>query len=346
MTRSACSGGDCMSAAVRADVAEHRRIPLDARSAWEAALDGIPHGIAHTWGYCRAIQLSSALPTFLYQFDGVGGRVVCPLAERRYQGYPDLVTPYGFGGFVGETPSPGFAERWVEFAAAAGYVCGYLQLSPLAAGEGYADPADTRSVNTVFLLDLRPSPETLFANLHQNRKRQLRDPVAAGATLVWDQARLSAFFLEEYAAFADRVRAAPVYRFTPTTLSALCAMEGVFLVGAESDGRLEAVMMFGHTAYAGDYLFGVALPDGRRHATRLIWSGIERLRALGVPLLNLGGGARPNDGIADFKRRFGAREAPLCSLRQVYRPDVFDRLCVAAGAAPDAVGYFPPYHAP
>jgi hypothetical protein len=112
------------------------------------------------------------------------------------------------------------------------------------------------------------------------------------------------------------------------------------------DDRLEAVVMFGYTPHVDDYLFGVALPEGRRHAARLLWCGIERLRSLGVPLLNLGGGARPNDGIADFKRRFGATEAPLLGLKQVYRPDVFERLCRAAGADPNGGGYFPGYHAP
>jgi hypothetical protein len=96
----------------------------------------------------------------------------------------------------------------------------------------------------------------------------------------------------------------------------------------------------------GDYLFGVALPEGRRHAARLLWCGIERLRSLGVPALNLGGGSRPGDGIAEFKRRFGAREVPLVALREVYRPDTFQALCRAAGAEPGGGGYFPPYHSP
>jgi hypothetical protein len=108
---------------------------------------------------------------------------------------------------------------------------------------------------------------------------------------------------------------------------------------------VEAVVVFGYTAWVADYLFGVALPHGRQHSARLLWSGVERLHALGVPLLNLGGGARPNDGIAEFKRRFGARELPLMSLQQVYRPEVFRALCLAAGVEPDG-GYFPPYHAP
>ena len=324
----------------------HRRIPIDSRAAWDDALLGIPHGFAHTWGHSHAIQISSGLPTYLYHFESGGCRVACPLAERRFQGHPDVVTPYGFGGFVGTGACPGFAERWTEFASSQGYVCGYIQLDPLPGGDAYAAPGTALMGNTVFVLDLRQPPEVLFAKLHANRKRQIREPLPAGVSIVWDPARLSAFFLRQYPEFVQRVGAAPIYRFSPATLSFLCSLDTVFMVGAEVGDRLEAVVMFGHTVHVGDYLFGVSLPEGRRHAARLLWCGVERLRSLGVPLLNLGGGARPDDGIADFKRRFGASEVPLLSLRQVYLPGLFERLCQAVGADPRAGGYFPPYHAP
>jgi hypothetical protein len=63
-----------------------------------------------------------------------------------------------------------------------------------------------------------------------------------------------------------------------------------------------------------------------------------------VPVLNLGGGVVPGDGIAEFKARFGTSRAPLSALAQVYQPDVFARLCADAGVDPDdRSGYFPPY---
>ncbi|MBA3496242.1 MAG: hypothetical protein H0T86_03980 [Gemmatimonadales bacterium] len=324
----------------------HRRTPVEAREAWEEALLGIPHAIAHTWGHCYAMHLSSGLPTYLYQFESGTVRVACPLAERRFRGQADIVTPYGFGGFAGTGDCPTFPARWAEFVAGEEYVCGYLGLNPVLRNDTYFDPRSVHTSNSVFTLDLRQPPERLFANLHANRKRQLREPLAPGTRIVWDNERLSAFFLEQYPVFVDRVSAAPVYRFSPATLSFLCALDGVFLVGAEVADRLEAVAVFGHTGYVADYLFGVALPEGRHHAARLLWCGAERLRSLGVPRLNLGGGARLNDGIAEFKRRFGAEEAPLLSVRQVYLPEAFARLCRSAGVEPDSTGYFPAYHAP
>ena len=44
---------------------------------------------------------------------------------------------------------------------------------------------------------------------------------------------------------------------------------------------------------------------------------------MGIPFLNLGGGVRDGDTLAEFKRRFGGLELPLKSLRQIYRPDEY-----------------------
>jgi hypothetical protein len=54
----------------------HRRIPLDAGSEWDLALEGTPHAFAHTWAHCHGIHLTSGLPTFLYCFEQDGGRIV------------------------------------------------------------------------------------------------------------------------------------------------------------------------------------------------------------------------------------------------------------------------------
>ena len=79
----------------------------------------------------------------------------------------------------------------------------------------------------------------------------------------------------------------------------------------------------------------------------LVWWAVERLRELGIERLNLGGGMREGDEVAEFKRSFGAAQHRLASLRQVYRPAAYEDLCRQAGVDPDRrSGYFPPYRAP
>src|SRR5690349_14970721 len=100
-------------------------IPLESRGAWNDALQGIRHAFAHTWENCQAMRLTTGHPTYLYCFENAGVRIVCPIAERRFGGYPDIVTPYGFSGFVGTADDPEFPRYWRNFAASRAYVAGY-----------------------------------------------------------------------------------------------------------------------------------------------------------------------------------------------------------------------------
>src|SRR4029079_1922107 len=128
-------------------------IALSERAEWEAALSGIPHVFGHTWGSCRALALA-AHEAVLYAAAEGGQRVACPLIERPIDGRLDVATPYGFSGLTGTGPWPGFAERWREFAAARGYVAGYLAINALFGDDTYADPATVTVANATYVLDL------------------------------------------------------------------------------------------------------------------------------------------------------------------------------------------------
>ena len=322
----------------------HERIPLADPDRWQAALAGLPHAFGHTWGSCHAMQLTSGLDTALHVLEDGARRVAVPLAVRHRAGHPDVLTPYGFSGFAASGPWADLAERWAEHARAQGWVCGYLGLHP-AFDEVLRAPDDAPAVSTAYLLDLTLPEDALFARLSTNRRRQLRAWERGAATLVTDRAVLAEFVGRHLAAFLDERRAARVAYLSPATLAALFALPAVTLLGAAVDGRLEAVSAFAHAPYIGEYLFNVSLAEGRRHSAPLVWQGARHLRALGVPMLNLGGPIRPGDGVGDFKARFGARAVPLRALRQVYDPERFAALCRAAGVDPAADGFFPPYHA-
>jgi hypothetical protein len=318
-------------------VGHHQLIPLGEPERWAAALAELPHGHAHTWAFCRAVQLTSGLRTYLYVYEDSGARAVCPLAEREFGGTIDVVSPYGFGGFA---TSGSFPAEWDAFARSRNWVCGYVALNPLfCETHGFAD---VHVHNRLYVMDLRGD---VRSRLSENRRRQLRDWPAVAATLEHDRERLTDFLLANYADFFARREAGAATDLSADTIAAIAALDDVIVVGAGTGGRLESVALFGHTRYAADYLFNVSVPGGEHHAVHLIWSAVERLRELGVPRLNLGGGIREGDDLAEFKRRFGAAELPLASLRQVYRPDAYERLCREAGVTSDRSGWFPPYRA-
>jgi hypothetical protein len=290
--------------------------------------------------------LTTGYSTYLYCFESATVRIVCPIAERRSDGGLDIVTPYGFSGFIGTGDCADFPSYWREFVRDRGYIAGYISLNPAFENASYYDPGEIYSSNSLYFLDLTPSMDELSKRLDRNRRRQLLGS-SNEAPLVFDKSVLTPFVVAGYREFMERLGASPASLFSPETLDFLCGLRNVFAIGAANVIHVQAVNLFSFTSYAGDSLINVALPQGRSHTTRLIWSGIEKLKAMGVPILNLGGGLREGDTIADHKRRYGALPKPFRCLKQIYRPDVYDELCRRAGVEPEnRLGYFPAYRMP
>ena len=273
-------------------------------------------------------------------------RVVCPIAERGLGDQVDIVTPYGFGGFALNGDWGQFPEDWGEFARARGWVSGYLGLNPLLCEPRGFALEEVHVHNRLFVMDLSGSGADLRQRLSKNRRRELRNWPSVAAHLEDDRTRLSDFLLSTHADFFARKGAGSATDFDQRTIAAIAALGDVLMVGAGRGGRVESVAVFGHTPHCADYLFNVSAPGGERDTAHLVWWAVERLRELGIERLNLGGGVREGDGVAEFKRSFGAGQHRLVSLRQVYRPAAYEDLCREAGVDPDRrSGYFPPYRA-
>jgi len=325
--------------------ARQKCIPLDSPAEWRAALQGIKHAFAHTWENCYAMHLTTRFTTYLYCFEAGNVRIVCPIAERQFEGHIDIVTPYGFSGFVGNGHCPQFSLHWNQFVEERGYVCGYVALNPIFAADSYFDSKEIYQSNILYFLDLTLGIDKLFSNLHKNRKRKLKD--FDKTSFVMDRDALVNFFLERYPEFLRKVQAPPASYFTSETLTSLCSLHNVVIVGAGTVNKIESVYIFGHTPYAGDCLFNVAAPEGRHYATLLLWWGVNYLKSIGVPLLNLGGGVREEDSIARSKEFFRPIKVPFRALKQVYNQEIYEKLCLQRGRDPtDKTGYFPAYQSP
>lgn len=324
----------------------YRAIPLEDRDAWESALRGVPHAHAHTWPNCHAIALSSGWDTYLWSARLGDERFVCAVAERRFRGQLDVVTPYGFTGFVGSAPCEELHDLWRRFAVERGYVCAYLVLNPVLSDRSYFAETATRH-RTVYVLDLRLTEEQLFARLSLNRKREVRRTRESRKTIVHDQESLRDFFVSTYPDFMARRDAAAVYSLSPESLRSLCDAQGTFLVGAQRSGELRAAALFACTPHLGDYVFGISEKGERGYSAALIWKGALELRQRGIPFFNLGGGVVEGDGVEQFKQRFGGARNPLMSVRDVYRPDIYRELCALAGVDSERdTDYFPSYRVP
>ena len=321
-----------------------RKISLADRSAWTGALARTRHAFAHTWDCCTAMQETTGHPTYLYVDEAAAGTVVCPLSERSFEGHTDVYTPLGFSGLASDGAGSGHSlARWGEFARAQGYVCAYLTVNPLFAPAQCSSSCDYVAYNDLHVLDLTMPQEALLRAMSKGRRAELRMFERTGASLTHDRGRLEDFLLAHFSQFMRERGASQAAQIRSASLSALCRSESVFLIGAQIDGEVVAVALYGHSAFCADGMFSICLPAGRGTMTTLIWEGALHLKALNIPLLNLGGGIAREDGVAMFKKQFGARTLPLGALRQVFRRDVYDALC---GSRPASVtNYFPAYRA-
>lgn len=319
-------------------------IPLDSPLEWKEALTGIKHAFGHTWENCYAMHLTTGFKTYLYCFETKNVRIICPIAERKFAGYIDIVTPYGFSGFAGNGDYSEFPYYWKEFVSKRGYICGYIGLNPIFENSTYFEQKEIFQYNSIYVLDLSLTHNELFANLSTNRKRQLKDWYKALANIILEKSVVTDFFLSNYPDFFRRKNASRIFSLSRETLSFLAGLDNVIIVGMRDSEKVQAVSVFAYTADVGEYLFNVSLPEGRHHSVALLWYGVNYLKSLQVPLLNLGGGIRENDGVAQFKQRFGGKKLVLKCLKQVYEPNVFEKLCRQVNTDPnDRTGYFPPY---
>ncbi len=319
-------------------------IPLDAPAEWRQALAGIKHSFGHTWGNCYAMHLSTGLPTYLYCYESDDVRIVCPVAEREYGGFIDIVKPFGFSGFVGTGDDPGFYIQWKKFARQHGYVCGFLGLNPVFNYSGTFPREEIFQYDSVYVLNLTLSMDQLFANLHRARQRELKKRDGTNPDLVFNKPALAAFFTENYTDFIRSKHADSFYYFSPECLSFLMGLDSIMLVGAQISGKIVAVTVFAFTPYAADALFNISFPEGRQYTGAINWYGVNYFKSCGIPSLNLGGGG---GGVGESKRRYGCAEYPLQCVKQIYDPDGYRTLCHRNGADPDNTsGYFPAYRKP
>jgi hypothetical protein len=283
--------------------------------------------------------MTTGFRTYLYVFEHEGVRIASPIAERDFHGYTDIVKPYGFSGFVGTGACPDFRHYWKEFVKGKGYVCGYLGLNPVYDRSSEFDPEEIVEYDQVYVIDLTRPEQVMLDAMSKSRRRQLRNYENDRAAFLFDKPELKAFFLDHYHEFLRSRNASPYYYFSRETLSYLCDLDNVFLVGVSNDRCIITVELFALTSYIGDSLFNVSVGEGRNYSTALTWYEMNYLKGKGIPALNIGGGG---GSLGEYKRQFGCMVYALKAIRQVYNDPIYDQLSKGENLA-DASGFFPAY---
>lgn len=303
---------------------------------WDAihAISGIP---SHSRTYAEALT-HSGITTQLALVHTAEGGMVLPFFERYWQGKSDVCTWLSVSGArLWGDPVPALAV-WHAEAQARGWVAGYIQVEPESMLPNIESAAEG---NTVFLLDLdHPDP---LSQASQIIRRKLRQGVAAGAALVEDRSLIANALVELYPLAMGKLRAKAIYSLPDLSLRGFCEAPDALVLGAAlHDDRIECAMIFPTQGNRAEFFLSASTQEGRPLTAWLIAQAIGRLRTMGVRQLNLGGGVRPNDGLFDFKARFGGSARRLGIMRQIYDPEAYRALCATVDTKPQT-SWFPAY---
>eukprot|EP00439_Symbiodinium_sp_Y106_P088545 s1_g1081.t1 len=324
-----------------------RLIGLDHPVAWGAALEGLPHAIAHTHAFVSCLGRTEKDRTFLFVAESPEGKALCPIAERSFQGSIDVYSPYGFGGFVGAGDINGLRDAWAQLAMDRGYVAAYLMQNPvLMPQEVEALWSDELSGDrTLYTVDLTVLEAERWRDVSKRKRSQLRQWLDT-AKPVMDQKVLAAAFARLYPPFAKERQMAAPYLLSAEQARDLADLATTLLVGTQNDqGEVTCVALMSTTPACGDYLYMASTPEGDADGMGVLWLGLQALAERGVSICNLGGGIREDDGVSEMKRRLGGQARNIPIIQEIFDDARYTSLCEAAGVAKVGGGYFPAYYA-
>jgi hypothetical protein len=195
--------------------------------------------------------------------------------------------------------------------------------------------------NPMYFLDLEVADPLAHASAITRRK--IRSAHSSGVGLIRDRETLAGAFLDLWPGSPWRSGATSTYDFSAESLRRWALDPSTLILGAGRDGEVEAVTLCLVAGRQAEFLFNASTGAGRAWSAFLLGQVIDALAAQGVRCLNLGGGVRADDGLAQFKQRFGASRRDVHSIRQVYDPATYRALCEAAGVEGSPGGRFPPY---
>lgn len=308
---------------------------------WNRALEDVPHAFTHTVDHCKSVHINTGNRIFLFLFEKDDVKICCPIMERNFNGRKDIAKPFGISGFTGNGTHPDFHKTWLNFVKKRRYITGYTGLHPLFGDKSWFPQKNIFSHATIQVLNLRPSVKSILKNMSGGRRRQLNKWSKTKDKLTSNRNEIETFFLNYYHDFLDRKNAASYYYFSDSAMKSIFSTENSIMVGALEDNKVVSAAFFGYSNFLADYQFIFSLPGKNHHSADIIWYAILELKKMDVPMLNLGGGGK---GISEFKRRFGAYDLPMFSIKEVYDEQAYAHYSGdESGDVRIHKGYFPKY---
>jgi serine/alanine adding enzyme len=257
----------------------------------------------------------------------------------------DVVTPYGYGGPVGE-PRDEFPAAYEEWCARRGVVSSFVVFHPLLGNGG--PPFRRAALAGTVAWDLRGEAE-LLDGMHKHHRRLVRRARSAGYEVTIERGPGDlAEFVAVYEETMQRADASPFYLFPPAYWEALARDVPLVRVDVRAGGELvAAVLGMGEPPWLHYHLGAAAEAARGTGASQLALLSLARWgRANGYEMLHLGGGVGGRaDSLLEYKLRFAPGGLVASEIGKAVHDEAAYLRLSGAGAI-DWDGFFPAYRTP
>lgn len=277
-------------------------------------------------------------PFFLRRIDSLA-IVESPEA---WDGYYDIVSPYGYSGPLARTvdgTADGARRLFARFLDAFHahcvehrIVCEFARLHPLFRNHlGLIHTRGLERHGEVVTIDLQQSEEAIWQGFSKENRKKIARALAHGITV--RQVPVSEGieeFTRLYHETMHRVRAREWYFFPENWLNDLhVRLSGnlsMFLAFA-GENIVAGASVFHVNGLVNNFLSASDANHAHLSPNNLLFREIIRwARGQGYRWYNLGGGHRPGDGIMRFKLNFARQTADFYVYKKVHLREAFDRL--------------------
>ncbi len=321
------------------------------------------HDVYHLSGYAKAFEIhGDGQPhLFYYENDGVRGMNVVMMRDIaddsrfsekiQHNTYFDLITPYGYGGWLieGTGDTKELFSKYEEWAKSNNVVSEFVRYHPVLDNAGFSKVAyDVVPLGGTIALDIS-SKETLWANITSKNRNMIRKAEKNGITIHMGRtSELFEMFREIYNATMDKDNADSYYYFASDFYKSveddLPDNSQIFYAVYEDKIIAASIILFenGRLNYH--------LSGSRREYQNLAPTNLILYKAAlwgcenGCKTFHLGGGVGSGeDGLFKFKKSFYRGEPCRYHIgKKIFMQKEYDKLLALRGDMPES-GFFPKY---
>jgi predicted N-acyltransferase len=320
-------------------------ITIDQSELWDSIVRSFSeHDVYYLSGYVKAFQIHGVGTPLLFYYDNSKTRFICVVMKRvinqnifpEWKQFFDIITPYGYGGFIFEKDTSEleireFHNLFNEFAQENNIVSGFFRLHPQIDNAEYL-----RKITNVIDLGQTieigiDSPDVIFKNLSGKNRNMIRKAQKSGVTILHGRDLiLFESFIEIYNKTMDRDRADTYYYFSSDFYHSICYdlkdnCEIFYAMLPDNKIIAASIILFANGRM--HYHLSGSLDEYRDLApTNLLlyeaacW-GYEQ----GFKTFHLGGGiGSAEDNLFKFKKSFNPKASHTFSIcKQIYMPDIY-----------------------